>query len=185
MLAKGELSNALEVYWRDAARCFNSKAFWCLLHVTVSLPDVCAALESTDGNATFQRYKNWCDKYFAQPALNGTERYKIRCKVLHQGRARPSRPGRYAMFAFGQPHSSGAVDHLRVDGSTLHIDVGELYKETYQAIEKWIGTLEGSLASAEANNVAKNLPLLVRVTTPTVPVSTSAGTSFVTINKTN
>lgn len=38
------------------------------------------------------------------------------------------------MFAFGQPHSSGAVDHLRVDGSTLHIDVGELYKETRQAI---------------------------------------------------
>ena len=89
------------------------------------------------------------------------------------------------MFACGQPHSSGAVDHLRVDDSTLHIDVGELYKETRQAIEKWIGTLEGNLASAEANNVAKNLPLLVRVTTPTVPVSTSVGTSFVTINKTN
>ena len=40
------------------------------------------------------------------------------------------------MFAFGQPHSSGAVDHLRVDGFTLHIDVGELYNETRQAIEK-------------------------------------------------
>ena len=89
------------------------------------------------------------------------------------------------MFAFGQPHSSGAVDHLRVDGSTLHIDVAELYKETCQAIEKWIVTLEGNLASAEANNVAKNLPLLVRVTTSIVPVPTSAGTSFVTINKTN
>ena len=114
MLTKGELSNALEVYWQDAARCFNSKAFWCLLHVTVSLPDVCAALESPAGNATPQRYKNWCAKYFAQPALNGKERYKIRCKVLHQGRARPSSPGRYTMFAFGQPHSSGAVDHLRV-----------------------------------------------------------------------
>lgn len=89
------------------------------------------------------------------------------------------------MFAFGQPHSSCAVDHLRVEGSTLHIDVGELYKETRQAIEKWIGKLEGHLASAEANNVAKNLPLLVHVTTPTVPVSTPAGTSFVKINKTN
>ena len=54
MLTKGELSNALEVYWQDATRCFNSKAFWCLLHVTVSLPDVCAALESPDGHGLSQ-----------------------------------------------------------------------------------------------------------------------------------
>src|SRR5215831_18001792 len=113
MLRTGELSNALKGYWQDAERCFNSKAFWCLLHVSVSLPDLCAALESSDGNATPQRYKNWCKKYFTQPAFNGNERYKMRCKVLHQGRARPSKPGRYSLFAFEQPHSRGRVDHLR------------------------------------------------------------------------
>ena len=78
------------------------------------------------------------------PAL---KRYEIRCKVLHQGRARSVKRGRYAKFAFGQPDASGRVDHVRPEGDTLHIDVGELYRETREAMRKWIIELESNPSS--------------------------------------
>jgi hypothetical protein len=67
----------------------------------------------------------------------------------------------------------------------LHVDVRELYYETQQAIEKWIRSLESNAASAKAKNVARNLPKLVRVSTETVPITTSTGTLFAVVNKTN
>ena len=138
MLKKGRLSNAFKMYFDDAQRSLEAKAYWCLLHITVCLPDVCAALQSRNGETDAEKYKKWCDKYFKQDALTGIERYEIRCKILHQGRSRASKKLRYTGFAFGQPDAFGRVDHLRVDGCTLHIDVGELHRETRNAIRAWI-----------------------------------------------
>jgi hypothetical protein len=88
----------------------------------------------------------------------------MRCKVLHQGRAKTNRC-RYGAFAFGQPAESGAVDHMREDAHhKLHLDVGELATEMTNAVEKWIKRLEAKPRSDEALNVAKNLESLVRVT---------------------
>jgi hypothetical protein len=174
LLKPGDLSKAFKVYWDDAERCCKAKAYWCLLHVTVCLPDVCAALQSPNGKATSQRYEKWCNKYFNPNALTGLERYEIRCKILHQGRARSANPGRYSNFSFGQPDASGRVDHLRIDGRTLHLDVVQMYNETRQAIRAWILELEGSGPSAKANSAANNLLSLVRVSNQSVPVTPSS-----------
>ena len=184
MLKKGDLSTAFKVYWDDAQRCLEAKAYWCLLHVTACLPDVCAALQSRDGKAQPEKYKKWSDKYFKQAALTGLERYEIRCKILHQGRARASKKVRYTRFAFGQPDAFGRVDHLRVDGCTLHVDVAKLYGETREAMRAWIVELESNPTSAKANYAAQNLRLLVHVSNQSVTLATSAPISTV-IHKTN
>ena len=80
MLKTGDLFKAFEVYWHDANGCLNAKAYWWLLHVMVSLPDVCASLESANGVTNANHYKDWCTKYFTQLALNASERWDIRCK---------------------------------------------------------------------------------------------------------
>ena len=186
MLKKGELSKAFSVYWSDAERCLNAKAYWCLLHVAACLPDVCAALQSRTGKATPEKYQKWCDQYFNQTALTGLERYEIRCKVLHEGRARKSKRGRYAKFAFGQPDASGRFDHVRSEGDTLHIDVGELYRETREAMRKWIIELESNPSSSKANFASQNLTSLIHVTNQSVPVATAGGIqSFTIVNKTS
>ena len=186
MLKKGDLSTAFKLYWDDAQRCLEVKAYWCLLHVTVCLPDVCAALESRNGKADPEKYKKWSDRYFKQDALTGLERCEIRCKVLYEGRARASRKGRYTRFAFGLPDTFCRVDHLRVDGRTLHIDVAELYRETRQAMREWIVELESNPTSAKANYAAKNLRFLVHVSNQSVPLATSGPIrAFTLINKTN
>jgi hypothetical protein len=53
-----------------------------LLHVVVSLRDICGALESNNGVATVARYKEWCRRYSPQ------DYWEIRNRVLHQGRTK-------------------------------------------------------------------------------------------------
>jgi hypothetical protein len=182
MLRTGDLGQAFKIYWDDIDRCRRAEAYWSLLHVTICLPDICGALQSASGEAKPRLYIAWCDLYFSDPRLTGSEHYLMRCKVLHQGRAKTNRC-RYGAFAFGQPAQSGAVDHMRLDAHhTLHLDVGELATETTDAVEKWIKRLEAKPTSDEALNVTKNLESLVRVT-PFV-VSQPTG-STVTMYKTN
>ncbi len=107
MLAPGQLATAFGVYWREMERCRQAKAYWALLHVTVCLPDICAALESDDGEATGSRYISWSDIYLPDSLLLGAERYRMRCKVLHQGRAALEQAGRYTGFSLSQPGSTG------------------------------------------------------------------------------
>ncbi len=165
---KTKLKERFTTYFDDMQRCLSSGAYWSLLHVVVCLPDICAALESHDGESKGQRYIKWCDKFAKDAALTGDERWVLRCKVLHQGRAATDRPGRYTKYAFGRPATTGEVDHKRVDRATLHLDVGELGRETSESVTNWIAWLAANPSSPEAKNVQKNLPALVQVTTHVV-----------------
>jgi hypothetical protein len=170
MLTPGRLGAAFAIYWDDMDRCRHSRAYWSLLHVTVCLPDICAALQSDSGEATGAAYISWCDRYLMNPLLSGRERYWMRCKVLHQGRACIDRAGcRYEGFSFGQPAPTGEIDHLRVEGSTLILDVGCLTDDVRRGVEKWIQVLEASLASGESLNAERYLASLVQVRQFPVP----------------
>lgn len=59
MLQKGTLSSAFTIYWEDMNRCRAGKAYWCLLHVTVCLPDICAALQSRTANRAAADAGRW------------------------------------------------------------------------------------------------------------------------------
>jgi hypothetical protein len=52
---------------------------------------------------------------------------------------------------------------MRVEGATLHLDVGELATEARQAVTRWIASLERSPASSDARNVAKHFSSLIHV----------------------
>ena len=129
MLTLGALDKTFRMYWEDMERCRAGGAYWSLLHVTVCLPDICAALESQNGRTLGALYIAWCDTYLQDTMLTGEERYAMRCKVLHEGRAHVGQGRRYSGFAFTQPAANGQVDHRRVDGTTLILDVGKLSEE--------------------------------------------------------
>jgi hypothetical protein len=187
MLKLGLLADAFQTYWNDVEKCRAAKAYWSLLHVTVCLPDICAALQSANGETTEKRYAAWCDDWLKEPLLSGSERYGIRCKVLHQGRASGRKSGRYSAYAFGQPSSDGHVDHMRLESGTLHLDVGELATQTRQAVDNWIEWLEANPSSPRACNVMKYLPSLVHVCRTAVwePAQAGSGLQVYIYNKTN
>jgi hypothetical protein len=184
VLQPGMLGAAFKVYWEDMDKCRTAKAFWSLLHVTVCLPDICAALQSKNGGATPALYESWCEQHLPDPMFTGEERYRMRCKVLHQGYAKTERPGRYSGFAFGQPSDTGSIEHKRVANGVLHLDVGELASEVKAAVEKWIRYLEGNQHSKETTAAEKNLGSLVRVSLVTFTVPPMSGQTS-TYNKTH
>ena len=184
MLTSGDLDSRFRVYWSEMNRCERAGAYWALLHVTVCLPDICAALQAPDGEAKGKRYVAWCDTFAADPLISGAEWYRMRCKVLHQGRARTDASGRYSGFAFGQPAKTGHVDHKRVDSGILHVDVGCLAVEMKGAVESWIRWLDAHPSSREAIAVEKNVQSLIRVGQSQVKPLSAAAPPFI-VMKTN
>jgi hypothetical protein len=162
MTISGDLNTEFEIYWDNMNRCRNAGAYWALLHVTVCLPDICAALQSNDGETSSQRYIRWCNMYISDPHLDGSELYGMRCRVLHQGRATAKNSSRYAGFAFTEPAPTGQVYHKVVEGSMLVLDVDELSQEIRKSVEQWIHYLETNPTSQEASNTRSNLTSLVK-----------------------
>jgi len=163
-MKSGVLAARFGVYFDEMQRCRKAGAYWALLHITVCLPDICAALQSVDGETKGQRYKAWCSSYANDAALTPDERWLMRNNILHQGRASALKGiGRYVGFAFGRPASTGHVDHKRLDRGILHLDVGQLAQEMSASVQVWIEHIENNPATSEASAVQNNLAALVQV----------------------
>ena len=142
-MTKGELRYRFGIYAEEAGRCKKSGCYWSLLHLLMSLPDVCSALEMEDradkGGNVGERYKNWCRKYLATEELDGTDWWNARNAVLHQGLTIPGESSRYPGFIFSPP---GGPGHKVVDPSTnrLRLDVWSLSNDLFVAMERLVWT---------------------------------------------
>src|SRR5436190_15604438 len=79
-----ELTSAFAVYYSEMDRCEKAGAYWALLHLTLVLPDICAALESDPKAKVGTRYIDWCAAHFlSNPRLTAGDRYQMRNAVIH------------------------------------------------------------------------------------------------------
>ena len=145
MVAKADVLAGLGTYLEEMERCAAASCNWALVHLLVMMPDVCAGLESEDGRTSEARYRAWCERWLGSAQLNGLERYKLRCSLLHQGQAQPDasrlKPGdifRYDRISFGP----AGTPHLLVQDRLLHVDVSALHRETELGIQRWAEDLE-------------------------------------------
>lgn len=97
-ITRAQLEQAFEVYLGEMACCDTAKCYWALLHLVIIMPDICAALESTRGEAKPKYYMDWCRRYLASPSISPKEWYEIRNLILHQGRTKKLK-GRYAGYS--------------------------------------------------------------------------------------
>ena len=165
MLTRSSLENIFRVYFDEIKRCIDGKCYWALLHVILVLPDVCGAMETNDGEATPQKYKNWCKRYLADKLITSDDWYRMRCIVLHQGRSSDER-AQYAWFSFGQPSKTGSSVHRCVkvapQGKILELDVGKMADEIRVAIDRWFEAIENNEQPLFTTNVSKNSGQLVQ-----------------------
>ncbi len=162
-MAVDEMEDAFKTYFEEMDRCVTAKCYWALLHMVVVMPDICAALESDDGEADDGRYRNWCKRYLStRKFLSPDDWHEIRCALLHQGRTVPKR-GRYGSYSFVQPAPSGDVVHNWVaDDRNITLDVGEMAREMKAAIRSWFIDLQDPTKKSALDNVRKHLPWLAR-----------------------
>jgi hypothetical protein len=155
MMTKGDLRYRFSLYAEEAGRCKKSGCYWSLLHLLMSVPDVCSALEvevraDKDKNIG-ERYKGWCWKYLATAEFDAEDWWDARNTVLHQGRTAARESRRYAGFIFSPP---GGPGHKLVDPASnqLRLDVWSLANEMLVAMERWFDALledPKTLASVE------------------------------------
>ena len=143
-MTKGDLRYRFRGYAEETGRCKRSGCYWSLLHLLMSLPDICSALEvevraDIDKNVG-ERYKNWCRKYLATAEFDGSDWWDARNTVLHHGLTLPRESVRYQGFIFSPP---GGPGHKLVDPASnkLRLDVWSLASEMISAIEQWFDAL--------------------------------------------
>lgn len=132
-----------------------NKLYFLGLYTTLTLPDICGATDSQDGNANGQKYKAWYNEYVYPNynLLTDSECYNLRCKILHQGQSHAKKNTDYYTFiAFKEPdlniEGGGIVNIGRViingQPGPKVITLTEFINAVLVGVEKWISEKRGT-----------------------------------------
>jgi hypothetical protein len=127
----------------------DARLYYLALFACLALPDICAAMESADGEATKQRYLDWFDRWLPQYAKNpyvqltALDCYLFRCSLLHQGSAQHPKSS-YDRILFVEPGASTNVFHMNSLGGALNIDVTVFCRDMLAAARQWLKTAEST-----------------------------------------
>ena len=109
------------------------------LYVSLSLPDICGALESDNGRASGAKYKSWFDKWVAPKygeSLSGEQCYSYRCGVIHQGRSTHDKLG-YSRIIFLEPNL-GRTLHRNILNDAYNIDLKIFCTDIVNSVREWL-----------------------------------------------
>lgn len=127
---------------------------------TLALPDICAALQSDDGETTGRRYRSWVRSNVgeAYPNLDPHELYKMRCSFLHQG---SSSAAQYAKVMFLGPESPVGIHHMvirneDINETVLIMDLPTFCADMITAVRAWRNEAERTA------NYQRNVEALMR-----------------------
>ena len=176
----GQLRIDFALYLDEIARCEAAKCYWALLHILLSIPDVCASLEASPSTEVGDRYVDWCEKHLPQsPAVSGADRYQMRNALLHAGSTTAQNRGKkhqtgYTHFSYVDPEGFDVSVHdtTSPDGRILNVNVLSLAAETRQALEHWFDDLQRdpiAMSHVEGNieRLTRRQPKRIVVTEPT------------------
>lgn len=71
----------------DIDRALKAELYYVAIAAALALPDICGAMEATNGRATGDRYKKWWRERLGKiyPQLTDDDIYSLRCGVVHAG----------------------------------------------------------------------------------------------------
>lgn len=128
--------------FNEIEKALDSKLFHMSLGITLTLPDICAALESDDGQAAGYKYRTWYDKYVGNKfMLSAYDCYKFRCSFLHQGSTMDEKSN-FSRIIFVEPGS--CVFHNNVLNDVLNIDVEIFCHEIIMSVKAWLKEMENN-----------------------------------------
>jgi hypothetical protein len=157
-----------------------SENYYISLFTALTLPDIAGAMDSENGLATAQKYKNWFESW-ARPRfmelllktipeharahishmenpLDGEACYLFRCSLLHQGRAVHPK-NKYSRIIFMEPRSTSNTIHYSIMNDALCIDLESFCKEMIMGVRLWLKHVESTdLFQQNYENFVKRHP---------------------------
>lgn len=132
------------------------------LQSTLTIPDICGALNSEDGQATGKKYKHWfnenvpmlCDDY-----LDGEVVYTLRCSLLHQGKFTHPKQ-KYDRIIFQPQNKDGIVIHKMIakmnDENVLILNLNTFCEDILLSAKIW------SFRNKDSENYKNNSTNLIQ-----------------------
>jgi len=131
-------------------RGLQANLYYLSLLAALSVPDMCAALSSLDGQTNRTRYADWFDQNVARKYngnLDGETCYQFRCSLLHQGTTQhPKSP--YSRIIFVEPpqpyfYHNNIFDH-GPDNIAFNLDVGIFCRDIIASAKTWLEANENT-----------------------------------------
>lgn len=120
--------------------------YYLSLFVALSMPDICGAIESQNGEATGKKYEDWFNEYVSPKYnnfLSGADCYKFRCSLLHQGSSQHSNSN-YSRVFFVEPSATTNVFHNNIMNDALNIDVRIFCQDIIDGVNQWLQKVENT-----------------------------------------
>lgn len=140
--------------------CVTSGHFYLGLFCTLSLPDICGALEAPDGLANGKRYIKWFDMNMPpeySKIFTGSQCYAFRCSTLHQGRASHKMLGYSRIIFIARKSDTQPPMHLNELNDALNLDIRVFSRDVIQSVRNWLTKV------AANSGVQANLEHFLRV----------------------
>jgi len=156
---QGPMINPVESLLQEIEKAVKAELYYLALLLTLTLPDICTALEQEDGRTDGKKlYKKWykANVHDLIGGLSPDEAYELRCTVVHQSSALASSARTYSRVIFSMSHGPIRMDSL-VMNDALVFDVESFCNRWIGAVRVWIGK------SGADKNVRANLPNLLQV----------------------
>jgi len=137
--------NLLRDFLNQIKQALNGNLYYVALWGCLTIPDICGAIDSSNGRATPQKYATWYNKWVAShcPYLNGQNCYLFRCSMLHQGSASNLRGG-YSRILFIEPGATTSILHCNVMDNALNIDVRIFCNAMIAGALRWLNSVGGT-----------------------------------------
>ncbi len=163
----------LEPILQEIRRALEARLYYVALSVSLSLPDICSALEKSPGHERYRkteaRYVDWCERYLAKQFANLTPEdcWVLRGGVVHNAMLVKGRHSAvYDRIIFTLPNPWGIAIHDQVmdrlvgtDAKVIQLDLVTFCNQLVEAAERWyIEKLQDDIVAASLPDVVRLRP---------------------------
>jgi hypothetical protein len=120
-------------------KALENNLYYLALYVTLTLPDICGALSSSDGRANKSRYIKWYERFARDKCasmLDGDSCYLLRCSSLHQGHTQ-SDESTYSRVIFIEPYTTHNYFHNNILNGAIQLDLVKFCHGMIDAVNGW------------------------------------------------
>lgn len=143
----------LEPILAEMDKALNAGAYHLAITLALSLPDICSALEQSDGRTKPSLYRDWYNVHLAASfsAMSADDCYSLRCGVLHQGQLGIMQRGAaFTRVLFFLPDPQQRVLHNCTINNALQFDATLFCSDVARAVRSWFAA-KGADAIVQAN----------------------------------
>jgi hypothetical protein len=155
MLSAGPLETILQ----DIEKALHVGLHYLALAVALTLPGICAALETGTGSTRGQDeklYKRWYQRNLGPryPDLTDTDCYSLRCGVVHQGRFGTAKM-QYGRVVFTLPGGPVGGLHRITINDALHLHLPTFCTDMIEVTRLWYANQSHTMVPFNERNVVR------------------------------